>query len=237
MVASGAASGDALSRLVRGTTSQGLDVHLVGSMHGIDARRVRPVPFGREACLHVAGVSLDGWQAVVKRSFDLVTSAALVLLCAPLFAVVALAIKCSDRGPVFFRQERIGRNGRPFRMLKFRSMVVDAEDRLDEVAADNTRSGPLFKARRDPRITKVGQVIRATSLDELPQLFNVLRGDMSLVGPRPALAREVELFSPELQRRSAVLPGITGRGRSKAVTKRTSRSTRRRTSSMSRTGR
>jgi exopolysaccharide biosynthesis polyprenyl glycosylphosphotransferase len=210
MVVPGAASGETLARLVRGTTSQGIDVHLVGSMGGIDARRVRPVPLGREASLHVQGVSLDGWQAVVKRVFDLVTSVILLVVTAPLFLCVAIAIKCSDRGPVFFRQERIGRNGLPFRMLKFRSMVVDAEARLADVQSDNTRSGPLFKAARDPRITKVGQVLRATSIDELPQLLNVLRGDMSLVGPRPALAREVEQFSPELQRRSVVLPGITG---------------------------
>jgi exopolysaccharide biosynthesis polyprenyl glycosylphosphotransferase len=210
MVAPGAASGDTLARLVRGTTSQGIDVHLLGSMNGIDARRVRPVPFGHEASLHVSGVSLDGWQAVVKRVFDLTTSVVILILAAPLFLCVAAAIKCNDRGPVFFSQERIGRNGRPFRMWKFRSMVVDAEARLAEVEASNARSGPLFKAARDPRITKVGQVLRATSIDELPQVFNVIRGDMSLVGPRPALAREVEQFSPELQRRSAVLPGVTG---------------------------
>ena len=201
---------ETLARLVRGTTSQGIDVHLLGSMNGIDARRVRPVPFGHEASLHVSGVSLDGWQAVVKRVFDLTTSVVILILAAPLFLCVAAAIKCNDRGPVFFSQERIGRNGRPFRMWKFRSMVVDAEARLAEVEASNARSGPLFKAARDPRITKVGQVLRATSIDELPQVFNVIRGDMSLVGPRPALAREVEQFSPALQRRSAVLPGVTG---------------------------
>ena len=110
---------------------------------------------------------------------------------------------CSDRSGS-------GRDGNPFTMLKFRSMVVDAEARLTEVEATNGRSGPLFKAANDPRITRVGRLLRGTSLDELPQLFNVLRGDMSLVGPRPALAREVEQFSPALQRRNVVLPGITG---------------------------
>jgi lipopolysaccharide/colanic/teichoic acid biosynthesis glycosyltransferase len=132
------------------------------------------------------------------------------VLTAPLFLFVTIAVKLSDRGPVLFRQERVGRDGRPFTMLKFRSMVVDAESRLGDLRDENDRTGPLFKVARDPRVTRVGRVLRATSIDELPQLVNVLRGEMSIVGPRPALAREVAQFSPELQRRHTVLPGVTG---------------------------
>ncbi|MET0920504.1 MAG: sugar transferase [Acidimicrobiia bacterium] len=210
MVVPGAVADACLARLVRCTTNAGLNVHLVGGMSGIDPRRMEPVALGRDASLHVSCVSLDGWQSTIKRTFDLLLTFGLLIVTAPLFMLSALAVKLGDRGPVLFRQERVGRDGHSFTMLKFRSMEVDAESRLSEVAAGNQRSGPLFKVARDPRVTRVGRWLRAMSLDELPQLINVLKGDMSLVGPRPALASEVEQFSVELQRRHAVLPGITG---------------------------
>jgi lipopolysaccharide/colanic/teichoic acid biosynthesis glycosyltransferase len=125
-------------------------------------------------------------------------------------ALIALAIKLTDRGPVLFRQKRVGKGGELFNMLKFRSMVVDAEARLAELTADNERVGPLFKLERDPRVTRIGRFIRATSLDELPQLFNVLRGEMSIVGPRPALPDEVAQFDNRLLDRLQMPPGITG---------------------------
>jgi lipopolysaccharide/colanic/teichoic acid biosynthesis glycosyltransferase len=119
-------------------------------------------------------------------------------------------IKVEDRGPLFFKQVRIGRHGRPFTVYKFRTMVVNAEDRLKELQKENERAGPLFKMTRDPRITRVGKFLRDSSLDELPQLLNVLRGEMSLVGPRPALPAEVAQFDPELRDRLKVKPGLTG---------------------------
>ena len=130
---------------------------------------------------------------------------------APVLLATALAIKLNDRGPVLFRQLRVGLDGEPFSILKFRTMVVEAEAQLEAIAAANQRKGPLFKLASDPRITKVGRILRATSVDELPQLLNVLQGTMSLVGPRPALPDEVARFDEELMARQAVRPGITGR--------------------------
>jgi exopolysaccharide biosynthesis polyprenyl glycosylphosphotransferase len=144
-----------------------------------------------------------------KRLFDIVVSALLLLLLMPVLAVVAIAVKFEDRGPVIFRQRRIGLGGRPFDICKFRSMQVGAEHLVSEVAAHNVTDGLLFKMRNDPRVTRVGAVIRRLSIDELPQLWNVLKGDMSLVGPRP-LAAEASDFSVMDGRRHCVLPGITG---------------------------
>jgi lipopolysaccharide/colanic/teichoic acid biosynthesis glycosyltransferase len=133
-----------------------------------------------------------------------------LLVAGPVLLVAAALIKLEDGGPVFFRQSRLGRDGVPFGMLKLRSMVPDAEARLAEVAELNEADGPLFKVRDDPRITRIGRFIRKTSIDELPQLWNVVRGDMSLVGPRPALEREAEHWSPAVRGRLRVRPGITG---------------------------
>jgi lipopolysaccharide/colanic/teichoic acid biosynthesis glycosyltransferase len=145
-----------------------------------------------------------------KRIFDVVIGTLLLLLLSPLFLVIAVAVLIADGRPVLYRQERVGRYGRPFTMLKFRSMVTDAHDQLDELQHHNERTGPLFKIHRDPRVTRVGRFLRATSLDELPQFFNVLGGSMSLVGPRPALFQERESFPPELLEREDLRPGITG---------------------------
>lgn len=145
-----------------------------------------------------------------KRLFDIVAASLLLVAVAPVLIVVALAIRVSDGGPVFFRQRRVGRNGVDFAMLKFRSMVVDAEKRQADLLAMSERNGPLFKITNDPRTTRVGRVIRELSIDELPQLINIIRGDMSLVGPRPALPHEAAEFDRALRRRSLVQPGLTG---------------------------
>lgn len=155
---------------------------------------------------------------MAKRMFDLACSLVILVLLSPLLAIVALLVKLTSPGPVLFRQERIGRDGVPFFMLKFRSMVRDDGDNDDalreavelELAGERVPEGGSFKLANDARITKVGRVIRATSIDELPQLFNVVGGSMSLVGPRPALPWEVEMFPEPFRRRDAVLPGITG---------------------------
>jgi exopolysaccharide biosynthesis polyprenyl glycosylphosphotransferase len=200
-----------LDVLLREEQARRRDLFLDPGLSGIDFRRVQALPIAHEPLLYVASPSLSPVQVQFKRAFDVIVSAGLLVVLSPLLAAIALAVKLTDRGPVLFRQQRVGRDGVEFEMLKFRSMCVDAESRLAALrAAGNERSGPLFKLAADPRVTRIGRVIRAFSLDELPQLLNVLRGDMSLVGPRPALASEVAEFPAELQARHQVRPGITG---------------------------
>lgn len=151
----------------------------------------------------------DRWYECAKRVLDVVVSVALLAVLLPLLVVVAALVRLDSPGPVILRQRRVGRNRRLFECLKFRSMAVDAERRRDELAALNEMSGPVFKIRNDPRITRVGRVLRKYSLDEVPQLVNVLRGEMSLVGPRPPLPEEVELYEPRYLRRLDVTPGLT----------------------------
>jgi lipopolysaccharide/colanic/teichoic acid biosynthesis glycosyltransferase len=151
-----------------------------------------------------------GGALVAKRALDIVGSGCALLALSPLFALIAIAIKFEDRGPVIFPQTRVGKNGREFRMLKFRSMRVDAEARLKELLAQNQHQhGVTFKLKDDPRITRVGKWLRKYSFDELPQFYNVFRGDMSLVGPRPPVPREVAKYSLADRRRLAITPGIT----------------------------
>ena len=145
-----------------------------------------------------------------KRLFDVVVGGVALVLLAPLLGVIGFLIRIVDGGPVLFRQTRIGLRGRPFQLIKFRTMEPGAEDRLDELMARNEIRGPAFKVTDDPRLTRTGRVLRATSLDELPQIWNVLRDEMSLVGPRPPLAWEVDAYDPWHHRRLAVKPGITG---------------------------
>jgi len=147
---------------------------------------------------------------ILKRGFDLVVGTLLLVPIAPLAILIAIAIKLDDRGPVLFKQTRAGRNGKPFTMVKFRTMVVDAEERLGEVVRLDELAEPVFKLRRDPRVTRVGRILRRFSLDEVPQIWNVLRGDMSLVGPRPEELRVVERYGPEHQFRLELTPGMTG---------------------------
>lgn len=146
---------------------------------------------------------------VIKRLIDVVCSFLGVLVLSPLFIIIAIIIKITSKGPVFFSQKRVGKNGKEFYMYKFRSMVVNAEELKEKLAAQNEMSGPMFKMKDDPRVTKVGKFIRKTSIDELPQLWNVLKGDMSLVGPRPSLPKEVAQFEEWMYRRLEVKPGLT----------------------------
>ena len=148
--------------------------------------------------------------SVTKRLIDIVGSLCGIILLSPLFLIVAILIKLEDpKGKVFFAQERNGKYPKTFKMYKFRSMVHNAEDLLKDLMDRNEQTGPVFKINDDPRITKVGKFIRKTSIDELPQLFNVLKGDMSLVGPRPAIPREVEQYNSYQMQRLAVKPGLT----------------------------
>ena len=149
-------------------------------------------------------------HVISKSVMDLCFAAILVLLLSPVLLAIALAVKLGDGGPVFFRQQRVGVSGEYFAMLKFRTMVVDAEAHLARLASRSDGNTVLFKMQDDPRVTKVGRILRRYSLDELPQLFNVLKGDMSLVGPRPPLPREVDQYEPDARRRLRVKPGMTG---------------------------
>jgi exopolysaccharide biosynthesis polyprenyl glycosylphosphotransferase len=148
-------------------------------------------------------------QSFVKRLFDIVTAGSALIVLSPLMLTVALIIKLTSRGPVFFKQERVGIHGRRLYMLKFRSMVVNAEELKHSLMAHNEQTGPVFKMQRDPRVTPFGRFIRKHSIDELPQLINILRGDMTIVGPRPAVPAEVAQYEPWQRKRLSVLPGLT----------------------------
>ncbi len=169
-----------------------------------------PLEVERVGDRHYIGFTPMARVSWVKRALDVTLASVGLLLLSPLFLVVMLAIKLDSPGPVFYRQRRLGHHGRPFFMLKFRSMCVDADRRLEELRAQNEASGPLFKMRRDPRVTGVGRILRRTSVDELPQLLNVLRGEMSLVGPRPPIPAEVERYEDWQWGRLRAMPGITG---------------------------
>jgi exopolysaccharide biosynthesis polyprenyl glycosylphosphotransferase len=154
--------------------------------------------------------ALQGWQVFYKRLLDVLVAGGGMLLLSPVFALTALAIKLESPGPAIFCQERVGRDGHAFTCYKFRSMCADAEAQVERLKKHNEATGPLFKMRNDPRRTRVGRLIRRLSIDELPQLWNVLKGDMSLVGPRPPIPSEVDEYQPWHRRRLEVSPGITG---------------------------
>jgi exopolysaccharide biosynthesis polyprenyl glycosylphosphotransferase len=210
VVAMGTLDADSLTDMVRVLHAAGAHVHISSGLRRIDHRRLRALPLAYEPLFYVEPWALPTRQLLAKRALDVACSGLILLLTAPLLLLIALLVKLQDRGPVLFKQTRVGTNGQLFKLYKFRTMVVDAEARLAALAAQNDRMGPLFKMAKDPRVTRVGRFLRASSLDELPQLLNVLRGDMSLVGPRPALPAEVEKFDDELRDRTRVKPGITG---------------------------
>ncbi len=199
-----------LNDLVRELQARKVHIHLSNGVRGINYRRLRAVPIADEPLFYVEQVTLQKRQVMAKRALDLVGSIFGLIIASPLIAAIAIAVKLNDGGPVFFKQTRVGQDGELFRCIKFRTMVVDAEARLRDLQATNERKGPLFKMERDPRVTRVGHFLRETSLDELPQLFNVVKGQMSLVGPRPALPAEVAQFDQRLLDRTKVPPGVTG---------------------------
>jgi exopolysaccharide biosynthesis polyprenyl glycosylphosphotransferase len=175
------------------------------SLGGVDVEDLNGIPL-----ISVKQTSLTGLNLLVKRAFDLAITVPTVVLLSPIALVIAAAIKLDSPGPVLFRQTRVGRNGELFTFLKFRSMRVNAEAELEALRAQNEADGPLFKIRDDPRRTRVGRFIRRTSLDELPQFINVLRGEMSLVGPRPPIPDEVAQYQAWHRRRLDIQPGVTG---------------------------
>lgn len=190
--------------------SQNVGLIMAPALTDIAGPRIHTQQVAGLPLIHVTTPTLEGGQRVAKRLFDTVAAVVLILLATPAMALITLAIKMSGPGPVLFRQERIGIQGSAFYMLKFRSMVIDAEQRLAELQGQNEGNGVLFKIKNDPRITPIGRVLRKYSLDELPQLFNVLGGSMSLVGPRPPLPEEVASYEKDVRRRLLVKPGLTG---------------------------
>jgi lipopolysaccharide/colanic/teichoic acid biosynthesis glycosyltransferase len=188
----------------------GTDLFVAPALLDVAGPRTTIRPVAGLPLLHVDHPELAGAKQAVKSVFDKACAASALLLLAPLFAVIAISIRLADHGPVFFRQIRIGKDGEGFTLYKFRTMVPDAEQRKLQLAAHNEADGLLFKMRRDPRITRPGAWLRRWSLDELPQLINVLIGDMSLVGPRPALPEEVARYGGHMRRRLVVKPGLTG---------------------------
>lgn len=210
VVAAGNVDADRLTRMIRTLQGTGVHVHLSTGLEGIAGWRLRSSPTSHEPLIYVEPPTLQRSQRIMKRVFDVTLGVTAVIASGWLMILIALLIKLEDGGPVFFRQERVGKGGRKFQVLKFRSMCTDAEAMMGALAQDNERHGPLFKMTGDPRVTRVGRFLRESSLDELPQFFNVIRNEMSIVGPRPALQSEVENFSAELRHREHVMPGITG---------------------------
>ncbi len=199
------------SKIVEMCEEQGIIVRVLSDV--FDLKNRQPENFDEAPVItHYAG-PLQGWPVLIKRLLDIVISATMLLILAPAMILTAIVIKLTSRGPILFVQKRVGLNKRIFNIYKFRTMVIDAEKRLAQIEHLNEVSGPVFKIKSDPRITVVGSFLRKTSIDELPQLLNVLKGDMSLVGPRPLQMRDYELFTeggPDWQRcRFSVRPGIT----------------------------
>jgi exopolysaccharide biosynthesis polyprenyl glycosylphosphotransferase len=210
LIATTAIDFETSNRLARELTEAGVHVELSSSLRDIHVERLTSRQLGRFPVTYVEPVHRSGWRVVAKRGLDIVMAGGMLLVASPAMLAAAILVKLDSRGPVFFRQERIGEFGRIFSVLKFRTMVQNAEALLVDLRDQNEADGPLFKMKNDPRITRVGRILRKLSIDELPQLWNVVRGEMSMVGPRPALAREVADWTVELHNRLRVKPGITG---------------------------
>jgi exopolysaccharide biosynthesis polyprenyl glycosylphosphotransferase len=202
--------GAALRRLAWRLERDEVDLVVASALVDVAGARTTIRPFDGLPMLHVEHPRLYGGSRLVKELVDRLGAVVLLALFGPLLLLVALCVRATSPGPVLFRQVRVGRDGREFRIFKFRSMYVDAEARLAELRHLNEHDGVLFKMRDDPRVTRVGRWLRRLSLDELPQLFNVLLGQMSLVGPRPPLPSEVAAYADDVRRRLAVKPGMTG---------------------------
>lgn len=198
------------NRLVRALTNEGIYVEMSSAMRDIAARRIWVRPLGRYPVMSVEPLEAGGWKAVFKRCFDIVVSSLILLTLVPVLIPALLAIRITSGPGVIFRQTRVGRKGELFTVYKLRTMVRDAESLLPELLGQNEAAGPMFKMADDPRVTKIGGWLRKTSIDEVPQFVNVIKGDMSLVGPRPALPCEAAQWSDDLRERLRVKPGITG---------------------------
>jgi exopolysaccharide biosynthesis polyprenyl glycosylphosphotransferase len=210
VTASSSVSSDSLRRLAWELEGSGINLVVAPALTDVAGPRIHITPIAGLPLLQITEPELGLVHRSVKAVFDKTLAVGVLLFVAPVIAALALAVKVSSPGPAFFRQERVGRDGETFRIWKLRTMRSDAESMLKELKQRNESDGLLFKMRADPRVTRVGTWLRRYSLDELPQLINVVRGDMSLVGPRPPLASEVALYASDVERRLMVKPGITG---------------------------
>ncbi len=201
---------DVLARIINDLRGLPVDIEMSSGLFDVATRRILIREVSGVPLITISGVAFTPWRRFVKRTFDLVVGGAIIIVGLPAWLLAMLAIKVDSRGPVFYRQERVGKFGQTFRMLKFRSMVADADERLRELASENEATGPMFKIHEDPRMTRVGRWLRKYSVDEFPQLINVMRGEMSLVGPRPPLPNETSEYTDAHWRRLEVLPGMTG---------------------------
>ncbi|MCX5042048.1 sugar transferase [Aldersonia sp. NBC_00410] len=201
---------DQIKRLVWSLDELGVDLIVTPGLVDIAGQRLRSRPVAQMPMLHIEKPQYDRAKSIYKQSFDFVFALGALLLILPVIVVFAVAVKFTSPGSVFYRSERMGLDGLPFQMIKFRSMYQDADKHKDALVAQNDGAGPLFKMREDPRVTPVGKFMRKFSIDELPQFINVLRGDMSVVGPRPPLRSEVEQYDGHVRRRMLVKPGVTG---------------------------
>ncbi len=198
------------ARIIEMCEEQGITVRFLSDLFKLKLARATVEVFEDEPVVTIWTGAMDGWSTFAKRGLDILLSAALLLVFLPLLAVTALLVKLTSPGPVFFLQQRVGFNKRKFNVHKFRTMVVDAEARMAEIAHLNEVEGPVFKITHDPRLTPIGKILRKTSIDELPQLWDVLAGNMSLVGPRPLPVRDFQGFDKDWHRRRfSVRPGIT----------------------------
>lgn len=209
-VAASAVRPEDMKAIAKAVRLAGVEVRITATLPEVLASRLTVQPLGGITALSLQPVRLSGAQVVVKFTFDILVSAVIVLLLSPVLLGIALAVKLTSPGPVLYRQRRVGLRGRPFTMLKFRTMRAGADAEVEQLRADHGLTDVMFKLQDDPRVTRVGRWLRRYSLDELPQLFNVLRGDMSLVGPRPALPEEVAKYEDWHFDRLEVPPGITG---------------------------
>jgi exopolysaccharide biosynthesis polyprenyl glycosylphosphotransferase len=202
--------GTELRRLAWQLEESDVDLVVAPALLDVAGPRTTIRPVDGLPLVHVDHPRLSGGRRAAKELFDRASAGLALLLLAPLLLVIGVAIRLTSHGPALFRQTRVGKNGETFTVLKFRSMYVDAEARLAELRAVNEKDSVLFKIREDPRVTRLGRWLRRYSLDELPQLFNVLAGQMSLVGPRPPLPSEVAQYAGDVNRRLVVKPGLTG---------------------------
>jgi exopolysaccharide biosynthesis polyprenyl glycosylphosphotransferase len=199
-----------VQQIVRACEEEGIRIRMMADLYDMRVSRMSLMMVGDQPLLTMEPVAIDESKMVFKSAIDFAFSALFILLLLPVIAIIAVAIKLDSRGPAFFVQERVGFHKRQFRMYKFRSMFDGSDTRIHELEHLNEASGPIFKIENDPRISRVGKFLRQTSLDELPQLFNVLKGEMSLVGPRPMSLRDVARFDRSIQRkRFSVRPGLT----------------------------
>jgi exopolysaccharide biosynthesis polyprenyl glycosylphosphotransferase len=203
-------SGETLRRLSWALEERGVELVVSPGIVEVAGPRLSIRPVAGLSLLHLERPAIVGARRLVKAIFDRTVASLLILFSSPLLLLVAAAVRVTSPGPVLFRQTRVGVDGREFEILKFRSMVVDAEARRQELQAMSDGNRVLFKMRSDPRLTRIGGFLRRFSLDELPQLFNVLSGEMSLVGPRPPLPEEVAGYDGDATRRLKVRPGLTG---------------------------